>query len=334
MVVDNPTVSVIMPTYNRAHMISKAIQTVLDQTYRDFEFIIVDDGSKDNTEEVVSSFKDERIKYIRLQKNSGTSAVPRNTGIGVARGRYLAMQDDDTEWHPQKLEKQIKAFESAPPEVGVVATAAWVIRENRKTCSSSPRFMNQGGYIRKKTLATNVLRDLYFSHPTVLSRRECFEKSGVYDEKLSDGLDTDMWIRMASYYEFRFIGEPLVSILYSSATTHYNEIARTKGRIALLNKHFADFVKIDGKLLASSYFRSGLALCLTDNAMHRAEGRRCLRKALMLSPFRLDYRLVNTLFLLGLAPVFSRIYILLTDGLRPALGWAYPFLNKVYTKFY
>src|SRR3990170_2777406 len=106
-----PTVSIIMPTYNRGNIVATAILSVLDQTYRDFEFIIVNDGSKDNTEEVVNSFGDDRIKYIRLEENSGTCAVPRNTGIRVARGKYIAHQDDDTVWHPEKLDKQVMAFE-------------------------------------------------------------------------------------------------------------------------------------------------------------------------------------------------------------------------------
>ena len=78
---DNPTISVIIPTYNRAHMIGRAIQSVLNQTYQGFEVIIIDDGSADNTEEVVNSFNDGRLRYIKIKENSGTSAVPRNASI-------------------------------------------------------------------------------------------------------------------------------------------------------------------------------------------------------------------------------------------------------------
>ena len=95
-------VSVIIPTYNRAYLISRAINSVLNQTYQDFEIIIVDDGSTDNTEEVIKEFqeKDERIKYIRHKNNKGEAAA-RNTGIKAAKNEYISFQDSDDESFPQ-----------------------------------------------------------------------------------------------------------------------------------------------------------------------------------------------------------------------------------------
>ena len=109
---NRPKVSIIIPTYNRAKLLSRAIKSVLDQTFKDFELIIVDDGSTDNTKGVVEEFqkKDSRIKYI-WQENSGAPAKPKNTGIRQARGEYVAFLDDDDEWFPKKLEKQIELFE-------------------------------------------------------------------------------------------------------------------------------------------------------------------------------------------------------------------------------
>ena len=112
-----PKVSVIIPTYNRAHLVGRAIRSVLNQTYQDFEIIVVDDGSTDNTEEVVKSFNDPRIRYIRHEKNRGGSAAC-NTGIRAARGEYIAFQDSDDEWLPEKLEKQMQVFENTPTGVG------------------------------------------------------------------------------------------------------------------------------------------------------------------------------------------------------------------------
>ena len=91
-----PTVSVVIPAYNRAHLLKRAIQSVLNQTYQDFELIVVDDASNDNTEEVVKELRDEKIKYIRHRENSG-AGVARNTGIRTALGRYIAFQDSDDE---------------------------------------------------------------------------------------------------------------------------------------------------------------------------------------------------------------------------------------------
>ena len=107
---------------------SRAIQSVLDQTYEDFELIVVDDGSTDNTEEVVKNFGNDKIRYIRHEENKGAAAA-RNTGIRAARGEYIGFQDSDDEWLPVKLEKQIKVFETAPPEVGVVYTDMQRINE-------------------------------------------------------------------------------------------------------------------------------------------------------------------------------------------------------------
>src|SRR4030042_5052103 len=105
-----PTVSIIIPTYNRAHLVMRAINSVLDQSFQDFEIIIVDDASRDNTEKMVSGIRDKRIFYIRHEKNRGGSAA-RNTGIKQARGEYIAFLDSDDEWLPEKLEKQLKVLE-------------------------------------------------------------------------------------------------------------------------------------------------------------------------------------------------------------------------------
>jgi len=115
------SVSIVIPTYNRAGLLSRTIQSVLNQTYQDFEIIIVDDGSTDKTEEVVKSFNSKKIFYNRHEENKGANAA-RNTGIKASRGEYIAFQDSGDEWLPQKLERQMKVFENASPEVGVVYT--------------------------------------------------------------------------------------------------------------------------------------------------------------------------------------------------------------------
>lgn len=119
---NKPTVSIIIPTYNRRQSIGRFIKSVLNQTYRDFELIIVDDGSTDNTRELVAGFNNERIRYVRHEENKGEAAA-RNTGIKAARGEYIASHDSDDEWLHEKLAKQIRAFENCSPEIGVVYNA-------------------------------------------------------------------------------------------------------------------------------------------------------------------------------------------------------------------
>ena len=109
-------VSVIIPTYNRENVIERSIRSVLDQTYKDLEVLVVDDCSTDNTRSVVESIIDERLHYCRLEKNAG-ACVARNRGIELARGEYIAFQDSDDVWLPGKLEKQMKIFEKTAADL-------------------------------------------------------------------------------------------------------------------------------------------------------------------------------------------------------------------------
>ncbi|MCK5177967.1 MAG: glycosyltransferase family 2 protein, partial [Candidatus Omnitrophica bacterium] len=117
----NSCVSVIMPVYNTKTYLGTALDSVLKQSWVDFEIIIVDDGSTDNTKKLANDFNDERIRYVRHEQNKG-EAASRNTGIKLAKGDYIASQDSDDEWLPGKLARQVEVFENSPPEVGVVYT--------------------------------------------------------------------------------------------------------------------------------------------------------------------------------------------------------------------
>jgi len=272
---DNPTVSVIIPTYNRAHLIGRSIKSVLSQSYQDFEIIIVDDGSTDNTEEVVSSFNDERIRYIRHGENKGEAAA-RNMGIRVARGKYIASQDSDDEWLPEKLAKQIELLKNTPPKVGVAYTGFWKIENNEKTYIPFSWVNQKEGDIHKELLKGN-----FIGSPATLIRRECFKKVGMFDEKLFHLVDWEMWLRVSKYYHFKFIDEPLLITYYDldNVSTNQNEFIRAQELI--LEKHFEDFSK-DKELLVTYYVYIGDLLISEGNVK---KGRSYLIKALKLSPF-------------------------------------------------
>ena len=117
----NPTVSVIIPTRNRYSFVPRAIQSVLNQTYQDFEVLVVDDASDDHTDEIVKGFSDERITYIHHEVKRGGSAA-RNTGIKFSKGEFIAFLDDDDQWLPEKLQCQMHLLSNSPTVVGAIYT--------------------------------------------------------------------------------------------------------------------------------------------------------------------------------------------------------------------
>ncbi len=216
--VKKPKVSVIIPTYNRSHFLSRAIKSVLNQTFQDFELIIVDDGSTDNTKEVIENFqeKDKRIKYI-WQKNSGGPAKTRNKGIEKSEGEYIAFLDDDDECLPKKLEKQILLFkESKVPNLGFVGGLDIIV--GKKPIKDITPFYKSG----------NILKDLCFhciirTPGTVLVKRSVLQKVGFFDEKFKAADDYDMWIRISQHYSFDYVKENILKY-----HVHTNNLSQNK----------------------------------------------------------------------------------------------------------
>ena len=197
------TVSVVIPAYNSADMLSEALDSVLAQTFSDFELIIVDDGSTDNTREVVALFEDPRIRYV-YQQNRGLSGA-RNTGIRVSRGRYVAFLDADDIWLPTKLAAQVELLDSLPG-VGVVYGSTYWVEDRRVFGGRKARY--RGNIVRPLLVEGNIVAG---SGSSVMARRECFDEVGLFDTAPVHE-DWDMWLRLAVRYEFDFVPEPLVKI--------------------------------------------------------------------------------------------------------------------------
>jgi len=142
-------VSVVLPTFNRADTVGRAIRSVLDQTFTDLELIVVDDGSTDDTVAVLARFADPRLRVLRSTVNRGVSAA-RNKGIEEARGRFIAFEDSDDSWRPQKLQRQIDCLASAGEGVAVVG-CGWQLHEARRTETTRPRLRGRprGGEMRR-----------------------------------------------------------------------------------------------------------------------------------------------------------------------------------------
>jgi hypothetical protein len=184
-----PRVSVIIPSYNLARLVPQAIQSVLDQTYTDFEVLVVDDGSQDNTREVIQSFDDARVQYI-YQENRGLSGA-RNTGIQQAQGEFLAFLDADDTFFPNKLAGQVAALDRQP-EVGLVAGGYWLVDENNQP------LQEKRNWEHTPTLAVETwLFGCPFIVNAVLARREWVVRVGGFDPALRRVEDRDLWLRLA-----------------------------------------------------------------------------------------------------------------------------------------
>jgi glycosyltransferase involved in cell wall biosynthesis len=273
----NPTVSVILPTYNRAKLIDRAIKSVLGQTYQDFELIIVDDGSNDNTKDVVNSFDDKRIRYVWHKENKGANAA-RNTGIAMARGKYVAFQDSDDEWLPEKLEKQMRVFKNT--SVGVVYTGFWRIKGNEKTYIPSSKIEQKEGNIHHMLLHGN-----FVTTQAAVIKRECFNKAGLFDESLPRLQDWELFIRISKHYLFKCVDEPLVISYFTPKSISANQEALISAHLYILEKHYDD-LKMDNKLLAYHHFNIGNFLYLSGDF---DRGKTFLRKALRTDPRNSKY---------------------------------------------
>ncbi|MCC7528089.1 MAG: glycosyltransferase family 2 protein [Candidatus Melainabacteria bacterium] len=202
-----PTVSVIIPTYNRSYLLRQALLSCLAQTYQDFEILVADDGSTDDTREVVESLNSDKIQYL-YQTNSGRSTA-RNRAIKQAQGKYITFLDSDDLYLPQKLAVEVKALDENP-SFGMVYSSAYNIDINGKLhpyVYPAPT----SGWIYKDIA---LYLPLTICLPTVMARREIFSKVGVFDERQNRFEDTDMWRRISKKYRILAIDEPLCKIRY------------------------------------------------------------------------------------------------------------------------
>ena len=195
-----PRVSVIIPTYNRGWIIKEAIDSVLAQEFKDFELIVVDDGSTDNTLEILDSFQC-NIKVLR-QSNTGVSAA-RNRGIATASGHFIAFLDSDDLWLPKKLARQVDFFSSNPDAYICQTEEIWL--RNNVRVNPKKRHKKPWGMIFEPSLALCLV-----SPSAVMIRRSLFEKVGGFDETLPACEDYDLWLRISCRYPVYLIETPLI----------------------------------------------------------------------------------------------------------------------------
>jgi glycosyltransferase involved in cell wall biosynthesis len=295
---DYPAVSIIIPTCNREHCVGRAITSVLNQTYPRFELIVVDDGSIDDTEKVIKNFHDKRIVYLRHEKNLGAPAA-RNTGIKAARGDYIAFLDDDDEWLPEKLEKQMNLFVLSP-DTGVVYSGFWKWENNRNVYVPYRWVSQKEGYIHEELLKGN-----FVGTPTAVVRKACFLKAGLFDEELPCLQDWELWIRISKHFPFMCVDEPLIRTHYTPGSiSELSRGVRAKTLQMILEKHSEDFSE-NRTLLARYYSTIGHLLHESNDRTWR----QYYIKAMKLNPMNLRVVTVVILSFFGYGLYDKAVYL-------------------------
>ncbi|NND88735.1 MAG: glycosyltransferase family 2 protein [Flavobacteriaceae bacterium] len=198
-------ISIVLPTYNRKDDVTRAIDSVLAQTYSNFELIVIDDGSNDGTEQALRTYKESIVYYY--QENQGV-AKARNFGCRKASGNWIAFIDSDDCWKPEKLAKQM-AFIDKYPSIGLCYTDAYRHFPDGSIKGKPERVKKHASICQD---FKSVIRDPYFGMPTVMVKKELLKKIDWFDESLKTAEDLDMYLKIASYAMVGYVHEKLVDI--------------------------------------------------------------------------------------------------------------------------
>lgn len=221
--------SVVIPTFNRARVLRDAVESVLTQTFEDFDVIVVDDASTDDTAECVLALTDSRVRYLREPRNLGPGAA-RNRGVALTRGPIIAFLDSDDLWRRDKLAMDV-AFLDAHPEVDAV----FADLEHHEGATVTPSFMRQtsafsrrlrepiasdGLVLGQREMLLYLLEEVPVKSPAFSVRRPAFERAGGFDEGWSSSEDWEFFLRLAEISRFGYIDRPLAVIRISTDSLH------------------------------------------------------------------------------------------------------------------
>ncbi len=199
----NPKVSVIIPTYNRAHLLREALDSLEKQTYRDFEVIVINDGSNDLTPDILKIYQSKiNLRSLTFEENRGVSYA-RNRGIEKSSSPWIAFLDSDDLWYPKKLEVQMNYLKEHP-DIQICQTEEMWIRDGKRV-NPMKKHQKSGGDIFERCLELCVV-----SPSATIMSRALLEKVGPFDETLPVCEDYDLWLRISYRYKIEFIKEPLI----------------------------------------------------------------------------------------------------------------------------
>ena len=290
---DQPLVSIVTATYNMADFLSIAIDSIQNQTYQNFQHIIIDDGSVDKTDEVVKKYlADDRVEYY-YQENQGQT-VAKNNGIKHAKGEYVCFLDADNIWELDKLEKQISIFRDIGPTYQIIYTHQLYIDGDGNKLNT-PDIERFSGKISNELLFEN-----FVTFNTVMVRKECFDELGGFDENLPRSIDYELWLRFSTKYQFYY---------YPEVTTHYRiwdgQMSQDKDkRYKYALRIMGDFIKENPDILDASVVGRAWCHAFTCRGRHMArkakylEATKLFVRALRYNPFyRLTWKSIARMFL-------------------------------------
>jgi glycosyltransferase involved in cell wall biosynthesis len=287
-------VSVVIPTFNRGYIIADAITSVLDQSYKEFEILVVDDGSLDDTHNVIDRFADRGLIYLRHDKNRGCSAAY-NTGLSAASGSFVAFLDSDDIWKPSYLKRQID-FLSRHPELDAVFTDTEIQGANLRIPSLiglMKRFPNllvkqqgKSEYIfTSREMYLCLLEEIPVKPSALVFKKDLYTKFGGFNEKWPSGTDWDLILRFSRSACFGYINQPLVIQRRTPDPTH--QIFKESDKLFLISVFTHEKAMLHGDREALGAVNRGLLFNYNDLGHHyRESGERTKAIATYLKGFK------------------------------------------------
>ncbi|MCS4097998.1 glycosyltransferase family 2 protein [Salinibacter ruber] len=281
---DIPLVSIIIPTYNRADVIGRAIHSAVNQSYSRVEVIVVDDASHDNTSEVVKTFADDKIRYKKHQTNKG-GAEARNTGIELANGKYISFLDSDDKWRTEKIQCQVRRFKESDSRAGLIYTGI---------------IYQESGFRKGNNYSSDeIKRKLRVGNPiggcsSVMIKKEVVQSIGCFDRALPASQDREYWYRISKHYDI-YYDHKFNVIKYSDSGKKQISSQPEKvclGKLSFLKRHKNDFSKYQ---IAKTYFIISRVLRVNESKQKKKSVLRYSYKAVKMYP---------------ISPIFITYYIL------------------------
>lgn len=279
-----PLFSIIIPTYNRAHLLPRAIKSVLAQTFTNFELIVVDDMSMDNTAATVKGFNDPRIRYLHRTKN-GSAAASRNTGIKSAKGTYIAFLDDDDEYLPEFLERTAQVLENTPISTALTWCGTLTVKDTPNGEVQISKGLWQPQFTdRESAYCSFLVSRRIGTNCGITVRSQAFQEIGLFDETLRKAEDTDFLIRMVRCFEFTVVPAHLVKIHVHSGpqlTVYDQSMANAYARIIGKN---IDTLRKHPPIWTALHYKTGW---LYYHGGNKQKARTYIRRALRRNPLHL-----------------------------------------------